>query len=53
MMLSSPVRISSAGMLSIPGDLPIFSDKCYFSISCSDTLFSLMIFSTAVYPVTG
>ena len=34
MILSSPVRISSAGLLSMSGDLPIFSELTAVSISC-------------------
>ena len=57
MKLSSDVRISGAGMLSMPGDLPIFSDLRAVSISClrivsCGSSFALMIISTAVSPVT-
>ena len=58
MILSSPVRISSTGILSIPGDLPIFSELTAVSISClrigsCGSLFPLMTFSSEVYPVNG
>ena len=58
MILSSPVWISSAGMLSMPSDLPIFKELTTVSISClrigsCGSLFSLIAFSTAVSPVTG
>ena len=57
MILCSSVRISSAGMLSMPGDLPIFSELTAISISyprigSCGPLFSLMRFSTEVTPVT-
>ena len=56
--MTSPVRISSAGMLSMPGDLPIFSELIAVPISClrigsCGFLFSLMTLSTEVSPVTG
>ena len=55
MILSSSVPISSAGMLSVPCDLPIFSDLTAVSISCLScgSLLSLMTFSTAVSTGTG
>ena len=58
MILSCSVRISSAGMLSIPGDLPIFNYLSAVSISClrfgsCGSLFSWMTFSTEVSLVTG
>ena len=59
MILSLPVRITSAGMLSMPGDLPILTVYSFFAISClrigSGSLFSFMTFSMygTVSPVTG
>ena len=57
MILSSHVQISSAEMLSMPGDFTIFSDLTAVSISCMrigscDSSFSLITFSTTVSPVT-
>ena len=57
MILSSPNRIVSSGLLYMPGDLTIVSELIVVSISCLKTgscgsLFSLMTFSTAVSPVT-
>ena len=57
MILSSLVRISSE-MLSMLGDLSIFSELTAVSLSCLSIgscvfLFSLMTYSTAVSPVTG
>ena len=58
MILLSTVRSISAGMLSIPGDLQIFSELAAVSISCMrigscGSLISLITFSTAMSPVTG
>ena len=58
MILSLPVRSSSAGMLYMPNDLPIFSELRTVSISCMrigscGSLFALMTFSTVVSPMTG